>query len=199
MQFATIPVERGAPSITGEVYAPSGKPKALDVRRLSPFQRVLLATDGTVTDILEAYTGQKLTVVKLLHSVVRITGDVAGYLEIDANERVLLRRILLQGERDQRNYIYGESLLLPRRLNRKLRQDLFATRKPIGQLIGEARLETRREILGCGTERAGELGKYFGVDTRATMVARTYRVFVARRAVMLITERFPRVLFGGGG
>lgn len=168
---------------------------AVDLERLAPFQRVLLATDGTVTDILCAYTGQKISVVKLVHSVVRLTGAVAGYLEIDASERVLLRRILLQGETDRRNYIYGESLLLPQRLNRQLRTDLFATRKPIGQLINEARLETRREILGCGLEPAGALGEHFGIHGRATLIARTYRVFVQRRAVMLITEKFPRSLF----
>jgi chorismate-pyruvate lyase len=177
------------------MYAPSGQPSAVDVRRLAPFQRVLLATDGTVTDILEAYTGQKILVVKLLHSLVRLSGDLAGYLEVDARDRVLLRRILLQGQRDRKNYIYAESLLLPDRLNRQLRQDLFATRKPLGQLIGEAQLETRREILGCGIEPAAELGRFFGAASRSQMIARTYRVFVACRPVMLITEKFPRALF----
>jgi chorismate-pyruvate lyase len=174
---------------------PVSRPEgAIDASTLAPFQRILLVTDGTVTDILQAYLGEKLSVVKLLQ---RLERNADGVPDLDARGPVqtLVRHILLRGVRTRKNFIYAESVLLPNRLDKQLRTGLFATQKPLGQLIGEAQLETRREILRSRMERAGAVGKYFGVHARAPMITRTYRVFIARRAVMLITEKFPRALF----
>ena len=181
-------------SETQAAVAEASPQRAIAPGILAPFQRVLLATDGTVTDILEAYLGEKLSVVKLLQRLEQSADGVAD-LQAAPPVKILVRHVLLRGRRRLKNYVYAESILVPHRLDRQLRTELFATDKPIGQLINEAQLETRREILRSRIEPAGSVGAFFGVHRRAPMLSRTYRVFVAARPIMLITEKFPRSLF----
>ena len=167
---------------------------AVDPRTLSRFQRILLTTDGTVTEILEAQFWEAIRIVKLYQELVTL-GRPVPYLDLSPNARVLARKVLLQGSDSARNYIYAESLLVPERLEEKVREGLLGTRKPIGQLMIETRMETFREILACRREPAGEIGAHFGVAEDSMLISRTYRVFGNRLPVMLITEKFPETAF----
>lgn len=166
----------------------------IDPRALSAFQRVLLATDGTLTDILEAYLAESMRVVKL-HQEAEVTRAEVAELDLPAGTTVVRRRILLRGKWSHKNYLFAESILVPERLNDHLRTGVFSTHKPLGQLMIEAALETRREILGCHLEPAADLGRYFHIAKSAPLISRTYRVFAEGKAIMLITEKFPRAYF----
>jgi chorismate-pyruvate lyase len=166
----------------------------IEPRALSAFQRVLLATDGTLTDILEAYLAESMRVVKL-HQETEETRAEISELDLPPGSTVVRRRILLRGKWSHKNYLYAESILVPERLNEHLRTGVFSTRKPLGQLIVEAALETRREILGCHLEPAADLGRYFDVAKGEQLISRTYRIFAEGKAIMLITEKFPRTYF----
>lgn len=166
----------------------------IDPRALSPFQRVLLATDGTLTDILEAYLAESMRVVKLHQETESTRADIAE-LDLPPGRTIIRRRILLRGKWSHKNYIYAESILAPERLNEHLRTGVMSTQKPLGQLMIEAALETRREILHCHLELAADLGRYFDIAKGAQLISRTYRIFTAGKAIMLITEKFPRTYF----
>ena len=43
---------------------------SVDPRQLSSFQRILLTTDGTVTEILEAYLWEAIQIVKLYQDAI---------------------------------------------------------------------------------------------------------------------------------
>ena len=153
-------------------------------------QRILLVTDGTVTNILEAYAGERIRVVKVRQSIERSAADDPD-LEIEAGEDVMHREVLLQGRDTRRTLVHAVSHIVPNRLSPAVRTGLLESDKPIGLLLEENRTETYRQILWRRRERAGEYGRAFGIDPADTMVARSYRILAGGWPIMLITERFP--------
>lgn len=167
---------------------------AIDVRKLSAFQRILLTTDGTVTEILEAQLGEAIKIVKVFQDNTLAETSVP-YLNIGVETPILIRKVLLRGKYTHKNYIYAESIIVPDNLDKKIRDGLILTEKPIGQLILQNRLETFREILNCRKEPASELSQYFNIEPDSQLISRTYRIFAAGKPIMLITEKFPESTF----
>jgi len=166
----------------------------VDPQLLSSFQRILLTTDGTVTEILEAHLWEAIQIVKLYQEGIKTDASVP-YLDIGPHAPVLIRKVILRGKSTDRNYIYAESLVALDRLDERIRHGLTETQKPVGQLMLEARLETFREILSCCYEPAEAIGEHFGIAHDAKLISRTYRVFANRQPFMLITEKFPETAF----
>jgi chorismate-pyruvate lyase len=162
--------------------------------QLSSLQRILLATPGTVTDILETYSGESIVVSKLFESIVLLERAMPE-MELEAGHPVYSRKILLQGAETGQCFLYAESSIVLDRLEKPIRDGLLTTNKPIGLLMREERMETFRDILDYGQEPAGELAGHFRVEPTAGVVWRTYRMLSGRRPVMLITEKFPESHF----
>lgn len=166
----------------------------LNLRSLSSFQRILLTTDGTVTEILEAQFWEPIGIHKLFQEIGETDSDIT-YLNLGSGTKVLIRKVLLRGKVTQKNYIYAESVTAIEHLDEHLQHGLVNTQKPLGQLMIENRLETFRQILVCRPEPAEDLAQYFGIETNDTMISRIYRVFANRKPIMLITEKFPEKYF----
>ncbi len=164
--------------------------------RRTPIQRILLVTDGTVTEILEAYTGESMRLIKLYEELVTLDADLPG-LDLVAGQQVLRRKILLQGKMSLTNFLYADSYVALDRLDDWMRHGLLESHKPIGFLMQERKLETFREIVSCGREVADGLAPYFGVSERDGMIWRTYKVLSGGQPIMLITEKFPEAHFPG--
>ena len=160
-----------------------------DDRTLSVLQKALLTTDGTVTQLLEIYTGENISVQKLEHSLVK---GAPSSLEVSATEPVLSRRILLRGA--TRPYMYAHSWLVPSRMPKGMQETILQTDTPIGQLWKAARLETFREIIDFRREHDPFIAALFGVD--APLLSRTYLIHTGGMPMGLINERFPATLFG---
>jgi chorismate-pyruvate lyase len=154
---------------------------------LSSLQRVLLVTDGTVTDVLEAFADEPIRVVKL--------GQ-----ELDAVDAgcVLRRTILLQGATSGTNYVHARSVFEPDHLHPEIVEGLLAGDTPLGRLLDEHRVETLREIVAMGFEAAGDCAAYFGVAPDSNLVFRTYRIIADERPMVTITEKFPVTWFSFG-
>jgi len=165
------------------------KRSPLNPKDITPFQRILLTTDGMVTEILEAYLWERMKIIKLSQDYCRLDKDIPA-LEIGKGCKVMERKILLCGGISRKNHLYAESIIIPDRLHEKIRDGLLNTNKPIGLLILENRLETFREILDCGKEEAQDLASYFNVKRDDFLIFRTYRVFSNGLPIMLITEKF---------
>lgn len=166
----------------------------LDPNRLSAFQRILLTTDGTVTEILEAQFWEAIRIVKLDQGPMHMAKTIP-YLDTPADAQVLFRKVLLQGSVTRKNYLYAESITVPDRLDPQIRDGLLTTQKPIGRLMLEARTETFREILSCKLEPMGDIAEHYDLPTDAQLISRTYRIFAGGQAIMLITEKFPESYF----
>jgi chorismate-pyruvate lyase len=159
-----------------------------DDESLTVPQKVLLTTDGTVTQLLEIYTGEKIRVEKLEHALVK--GGPPS-LCVSATEPVLSRRILLRGA--TRPYMYAHSWLVPSRMPQGMQEAILQTDTPIGQLWKAARLETFREIIDFRREQDREVAGLFGVE--ALLLSRTYLISTGGAPMGLIAEKFPATYF----
>lgn len=163
---------------------------AFDLSTVEGFSRALLVSDGTVTNLLEAYVGEPIELVPLEQVVTRGSGRFA-FLEPADEEAMALRSILLRGSRSKRNYLYAESQIALDRLSDEFRKDLVAGKLPIGRIWAQRRLETYKEMLEMGRRAAKELDRFFRVEADESVLFRTYRVFAERQPIMVITEVFP--------
>jgi chorismate-pyruvate lyase len=165
---------------------------------LSRFQRILMVTDGTVTELLEQYLAEKILVSKLFEKVEtqfdQMIPSHKQYLA-ESDLPVLKRAILLEGQNTKQNWIYAESSILLDNLNEGFRSDLLASREPIGRLWEKYRYETFKTILDFEKRPAEELAGYFDLSTDSTMISRTYSVYSGQKPIMIITEIFPGTLF----
>lgn len=157
---------------------------------LSPFQRILLLTDGTITYILQAYCDEPVVMAKLAQASRSADSEVPE-LGLGPGETLIERRILLCGAETGRTFLHARSLVASDRLPPDIRDSLISGHRPIGDLIHGNRMETFREILVVGREPAGHVGRYFDLDTDAPMFFRTYRIFSSGQPIALIREQFP--------
>lgn len=162
----------------------------IDPRGLDAIHRILLTTDGTVTDMLEAYFQEPMQVVPLAQEQQESRGPIHE-LDLDAGAPILRREILLRGRLSGRTVLHAESIIVPDRLSERLRVGLLEKQQPIGQLLLAERLETFREILGCARRQAGPLARHFHLYETAPFLTRTYVVSLGGRGIMRITEDFP--------
>lgn len=165
----------------------------IDPKVLSLFQQVLLATDGTVTDLVALYTGEPIHVRKLDQQI-RV-GQAPPLLACAGPERLLTRRILLCGQ--ERAWLYAESVFVFERLSAHVQEQLLQTDRPIGLLWKEQRLETFREIVQRGVEAAPDLADHFALDAMEQFVSRTYLIHQGGRPIGAITEKWPLRYFRG--
>jgi chorismate-pyruvate lyase len=166
----------------------------LNLSELSVFQRVMLITDGTLTDILEIYLLEKLCIIKLSEQIL-LTTQAIPTLILNHPCEVIERKILLQGKESKSNWLYAESTIIPARLEQPFREALLQSKAPIGKLWMKYKVETFKEIITLNWEFAGELADFFGVDKESRLLCRTYRVFSKRQPIMMITEKFPDTYF----
>lgn len=169
-------------------------PPLAAIGSLSPMQRVLLTTDGTVTHVLEAFAGEPIEVVKL-HQAFDQGTEADAALDVSDAERVLRRRVLLRGRNSQRDLVYAEAVVAVDRVDAAVVAGLVDTDKPIGLLLAENRTETFREILAVARTAAGSRAADLSIPAKAEVVSRTYRIIAGRRPIALIAETFPATSF----
>ncbi len=165
--------------------------------QLSTLQRIVLTTDGTLTEILEAYLFEKIRIVKLSEGIVSLNRDISS-LEVEQGSEVIERKVLLQGKISRKNFIYAESILVTERLEEKFKNELLHSKTPLGRLWLEHKLETFKEIIDTAEETADKLLDYFPLKPEDRVFSRTYRVFSQRQPIMTITEKFPASYFQAG-
>ncbi len=169
--------------------------KPVNLRVLSPLQRVLLVTDGTVTRIIEAYTLEPVEV-RVLRQRTRALAEPNELLELDRGTLVVQREVSMQGRYSARVYGYADSLLVPGRLPQAVMDGLDAEGEAIGRLLERHRMETRREVLWLGRETLSEPGGAARGGGTTEFITRTYRIVAHHKPIVLIQEKFPVDLEG---
>lgn len=164
--------------------------REVNLRALTPFQRVLLVVDGTVTKFIEAFTMETVQVVQVAQSTRPLPSD-HPWLAAPAGTEVIAREVLLQGRHSGRTYAYAASLIVPGRVPPDFMARLAADSRGIGGALNGGRIESMREILWYGRERPQSLPAALGHLTGQDLLSRTYRVIVAGQPLMLINEKFP--------
>lgn len=172
------------PAMSGEI----------NIAQLTPFQRALIVTDGTVTRLIEAYTLTPVEVV-LLHQAEQTLCTEHIWLDLPSGAPVIAREVLLQtpsiGNERPKIQAYATSLIVSQHLPKGILDELESDPAGLGGILQNSGLETRRELLWCCCETARNLPEAIAHLEGIPLLSRTYRVFANKKPIMLITEKFP--------
>lgn len=154
---------------------------------LSLFQKVLLTTDGSVTELLVLYAGKPIRARKIEQALRR--GAAPAALACAPNTPLLHRKIMLVDE--QTSYVYAESVFVFERLSRSIQHRLLETEAPIGLLWREEKCEMYREIIDSRLEQCADAAAHFSLPPSTPLLSRTYVLHQQSRPMGIITEKFP--------
>ncbi|MCF2860291.1 chorismate pyruvate-lyase family protein [Pseudoalteromonas sp. SMS1] len=155
-----------------------------NLSRLSYLQKIILGTDGTVTQLLESIVGEQIVVEKLLEADVSV-------LPHEEDMHCQQRVITLNGGKTGLPYLYADSLVYHGNMNVNFSRALTETRIPIGKAWEKFQIETYKTLLSWGFEYAGDLSHHFAVEPCDLVLYRTYLVYSQGKKIFRITEKFP--------
>ncbi len=168
--------------------------KEINFARLTPFQRGLIVTDGTVTRFIEAYIFAPVEVV-LLQQKKQTLFTENKWLQLSAGEEVISRQITLQTHQETESppiiHTYADSLIALKRLPKSILEGLESNKYGLGKLLQRSGLETRRELLWCGIETLKNLPLAITHLENQTFISRAYLILANQEPLMLINEKFP--------
>ena len=134
------------------------------VGRLSRVQKILLSTDGSVTQLLGSNTGNPVTVKTLVQEIVPADAETAGRVEVHVGDPVNHRVVELRDTVTNDVLIYAISETPVDRLSPSFKKDLMMANIPIGKIIKHHHIEARREILNARVTAASpETGRIFSL------------------------------------
>ncbi len=160
------------------------------VASLKPFQRALLAIDGTVTQFIEAWAMESVEVLRLGQRELALAAADA-WLALDAGAHAIRRRVMLRGRDSGRFYAWADSVIAVGRIGPGMRRALEREGGGIGKILIDAGVESRREALWYGHDRPAEIPAEVAACWQGEFLVRTYRLLADGQPLMLITERFP--------
>lgn len=144
--------------------------------------RICAGTDGSVTQLLEVLTGETVEVKTLEQSVIKATPDIAELLDIETGDEVNSRLVTLNV--GDTVYALAKSLAPIKRMPQAMRNDLMKADIPIGRILREHKLETRRDILDMKIVQRDFFGD-------VPVLSREYRIIYENKVLMWINECFP--------
>ena len=162
------------------------------VGKLSPVQKMLLVTDGSVTSLLETVTGQPVEIETLVQRTVLADEAVAAELEVMPGDEINYRVVKLKRANTGETLIYAVSHTPLKRLEASFRDDLTRADIPIGLILKTHKIESRRDITGTGFSQADEdMSRIFDIFPKETMLSRHYKIFRHAVPLIAIQETFP--------
>ena len=157
---------------------------------LSLSSRLLLVTDGTVTELLEALVGEPVEIgfkyqTRALidnHPDIQPRHNITEYLE---------RAITLRGTTSATDWLYAESVVFHQLLTPAAQEMLTEDRVPIGIVLREHTSDNHRKLIDCGFNQNATAAEILDMNSDYRFLYRKYKVLVGPNTVMDITEWFP--------
>ncbi len=147
-------------------------------KNFSNTQKILLTTDGSITAILDVLYG-KITLSTLEQHFEDATEESAKLVNCEVGDQVNFREVIMH--KDDENLIYAISYIPLKRLSDEICCDLVRADIPIGRILKNYNIESRREI--------NTLQELF--NTTEDMLARDYAIIHKNEILMWIKEVFP--------
>jgi chorismate-pyruvate lyase len=156
---------------------------------LNLFQKVLLATDGSVTELLSLYTRRNITARK----IEQVVGpdNPPSALPCSAETPLLRRKVMLTDSDSQTNYVFAQSTFILDRLSESTQHKLLKTETPIGLIWKEEKSEMFREIIDICIEKCADTSSLFDMPADTDLLSRTYLLYQSSVPFGMITEKFP--------
>ncbi|MGN1363610.1 MAG: chorismate--pyruvate lyase family protein [Methanobrevibacter sp.] len=150
-------------------------------------QKILLTTDGSITAILDVLYN-KISLKTIEQHFEKADKDVAKHFNIEENEIVNNRTIIMHKEHQP--LIFARSYIPLSRISKEIKDSLMAEDIPIGRILKNYKLETRREIGEIRILKSDkELSKIYKTDT--DFLSRDYDIIHNGKKFMWIQEMFP--------
>lgn len=157
---------------------------------LSSAQKILLATDGSVTTILDVLKGH-VNIRTLVQEFQEADEEAASLLDVDMGETINYRVVVIEGDEP---LIYAVSMIPVERLDNEFKEDLIRADIPIGRILRKHDIESRREIKTVSLEEATpEIVDIFKNNT--PMLTRTYNIIHKGQVLIWLMETFPSNMF----
>lgn len=160
--------------------------------QLEPVERLLLTTDGTLSDLLASLFLEDLVIRKLEDTRPELAFE-KHFLGLEDGDEVCQREVLLKGASSRRNHAYAKSAIVLNRLPAAIRRDLEGTNTGIGRLWLRERTEIFKHFIVRAVQLAPRLRRWFDLDRRAQVLTRSYVAYSRQLPVAVITEQMPRL------
>ena len=162
------------------------------IGRLSPVQKMLLGTDGSVTRLLEVVTGEPVEIETTAQEIIAADEAIADELNVDVGDLVNYRVVKLKNSGTCETLIYAVSYTPLKRLDQGFKDDLMRADMPIGSILKKHKIESRRDITETLVVPADSThSKIFNVFKEEPMLSRNYKVIRHGEPLISITETFP--------
>jgi chorismate-pyruvate lyase len=163
-----------------------------NIGNLSSAQKILLATDGSVTTILDVLKGH-IDVNTLIQEFKNADDESARDLGIKKGDIINYRAVVMSHNPEE-PLIHAISLTPVEKLDNNFKEDLLKADIPIGRILKKYNIESRREVTHIGAEKPDEeLKKIFNTDS--IMLTRSYNIIYKDEVLIRIKETFPYSLF----
>lgn len=155
--------------------------------KFSNTQKILLTTDGSITAILDVLYG-KITLDTLDQHFEDADEERAKLVNVDAGDEINFREVIMH--KDDHPLIYAISHVPLGRCSKEVCSDLLRADIPIGRILKNYNIESRREINNIFIEKPNEkLIDLFKTDE--DFLARDYVIISNDEILMWIKEMFP--------
>jgi chorismate-pyruvate lyase len=159
----------------------------VDLGRLPPLQRAMLLSYGSsLTVFLETYFLEPVSVTGTRNELSTLGGKWSATMQAPPEAEVILRRALIRTVTRDIS-VHAESILVLDHLPSDIVSLIESNSHGIGSALRERELPIRTELLWCGLMNEN------AADHSGTL-ARTYRIVVAGKPGILITESFSTPL-----
>jgi chorismate-pyruvate lyase len=156
-------------------------------KTFSNTQKILLTTDGSITAILDVLYG-KITLTTLDQHFEDADSEHAKLVNVEEGTEINFREVIMNI--DGKPLIYAISHIPLARCSKEVCADLIRADIPIGRILKNYHIESRREIRNIFIEKPNDtLKELFGTDE--DMLARDYVIINNDEVLMWIKEVFP--------
>jgi beta-ribofuranosylaminobenzene 5'-phosphate synthase len=160
--------------------------------------KALLITDGSVTNLLECFSGSPVTIRTISQQVIPALPDIAEEMQISAGDPINYRVVGIFDTTMDIPLIHAISYCPVHRLPDHARNSLMKADIPIGHILRDEKMESRREITGIRTVRRGEIPSCCPVPGPGErLFARHYKIIHQNLPLFRIEEFVPDTIFPG--
>lgn len=166
---------------------------AADKKKLTSFHRILLHTNGTVTEVLREWTGFIIHVTKPPISLYEELKQYNLYYKPENSPSDKIREVILQDSKNKKTLVYAISFIQSQNLNQITKFKLEHSDYGIGTIIDQQRLETYREILNFHKINILNYPFFKKIFPQANslILHRVYNIIHKQKIWFTINEYFP--------
>lgn len=156
-------------------------------QKFSNTQKILLTTDGSITAILDVLYG-KITLDTIDQHLEAADATRAKLVNVEQGDEINFREVLMH--KDDQPLIYAISHVPLGRCTKEICNDLLRADIPIGRILKNYHVESRREVKNIFIEKPNDkLKEMFNTDE--DFLARDYVIINNDEILMWIKEMFP--------